>query len=446
MNTVLIANSDPSEAEAIHQRLSRDFLVRFAANSASLQEEAECDLILLDANFTELQGIDFLMEAISTIGCPVLFVTPPDDIKCAIEATRSGAYNYIFSNENYRDLLPYAIKDAIQSYCHARQQEQTIIALRARIAQLEKQLAVPGNASGHVPGNTHTSHSPAPPTETRQAALVKLITGRLGRGEINLPACPRTAERLRQMIDAEADFDEITLLLREDQAIVSKLIAVANSPLYSIGAATTSLEQAVMRIGLKTCSRYVQIIENRSLYPDDNSELRDAMLALCRHAVACAHAASVISMASGVGKPEEMFSLGLLHDIGSVLLTRIIDDLANEDGLKHGLDPDELMEFIHEHHTGFGKAVLQRWSMPPLFVDGVRFHEQPASSSKPSKELWLLNFSDRLAHALGHGDTEVDLDTLLASDVARNLGINDQNRQPMLDEITLLIEASQTCV
>ncbi len=91
MNTVLIANSDPSEAEAIHQRLSRDFLIRFAANNASLQEEAECDLILLDANFTELQGIDFLMEAIATIGCPVLFVTPPEDIKCAIESTHMAS-------------------------------------------------------------------------------------------------------------------------------------------------------------------------------------------------------------------------------------------------------------------------------------------------------------------------------------------------------------------
>ena len=67
----------------------------------------------------------------------VLILTPPDDAKCAFEAVRMGAFNYVVKVGNYYDLLNLLVNEAINKYNERDQMRETIIALKSRVSELE---------------------------------------------------------------------------------------------------------------------------------------------------------------------------------------------------------------------------------------------------------------------------------------------------------------------
>lgn len=92
MKSVLIANSSFAEAREQKKTISQEFNVSVIASPKELDDHLDkSDLVLLDHNFTEYSGVDFLMKILKESYLPVLILTPPDDAKAAIEAMRVGA-------------------------------------------------------------------------------------------------------------------------------------------------------------------------------------------------------------------------------------------------------------------------------------------------------------------------------------------------------------------
>jgi PAS domain S-box-containing protein len=101
---------------------------------------------------------------------------------------------------------------------------------------------------------------------------------------------------------------------------------------------------------------------------------------------------------NGIGAPEEIFTLGLLGQIGSLALAsaypqeyaRILDDSAASD--EPGIVNLELAEFEFDHNQ-LTQAMLADWSMPQVFQEIVLHHENPSQSSlvEDSRGWHLLN-------------------------------------------------------
>jgi hypothetical protein len=86
MKTIIIANSDPAEAEEIKKVVDRYFKAAIIPNPADIKKIAiEFDLILLNHNFIYNSGIDFLMDNMGRWSVPILILMPDDDPKYAIE-------------------------------------------------------------------------------------------------------------------------------------------------------------------------------------------------------------------------------------------------------------------------------------------------------------------------------------------------------------------------
>ena len=85
----------------MHTALEKAYHVSVLPTPHELDEHIHrSDLVLLDCNFTENNGIDCLMDILSRAHVPVLMVTPLDDPQCAIEAMRLGAGNFVVKTHN----------------------------------------------------------------------------------------------------------------------------------------------------------------------------------------------------------------------------------------------------------------------------------------------------------------------------------------------------------
>src|SRR5579871_2239680 len=127
MQQILICNSSIEEARQLSDALQSRFAVtklhQWSGNPPAL---GSIDAIVLDSNFTESHGLDFLMAIVSSAHVPILLITPPEDPQCAIEARRLGAYNYLVKTPKLSSILKLALQDMLSSFNDRQELERTV--------------------------------------------------------------------------------------------------------------------------------------------------------------------------------------------------------------------------------------------------------------------------------------------------------------------------------
>lgn len=83
---------------------------------------------------------------------------------------------------------------------------------------------------------------------------------------LNLPTLPDVALRLKEALNHDIGTTEAAQIIQMDAAIVTKLIQVANSPLYSPVTPIANCHDAVTRLGLSATKNLVLSISLRQLY------------------------------------------------------------------------------------------------------------------------------------------------------------------------------------
>jgi len=403
MRSVVIANSSDLECGRIQRALRDDYNLRFLSSpDQGIDLENDCDLILLDHNFTEYSGIDFLAETLQKIHVPVLMVTPLSDPHHAIEAMRLGAYNYLVKTDGYHDLLKYSIREAIDKFNELKELKKTILALKRRVTELEKHIE-----------NLLSTQDVDFDQKGHKSSLIEAITLRFKRGEINLPAYAKINKQFRRLIEAGASLEKIADLLKQDIVISSKLLSISNSPYYCGLAKNKTLEQAISRMGVKTARNYVEIISNRSLYTTNNQKYRGPLKKLWEHSLACGYASEMLSNRLQIRMNDELFTMGLLHDIGKLLLLQIVIEIDSKSSDGRDIEGSDVNETLDTYHGLFGASLLKKWEFPSEFAHIAQYHHRPDEAGTLSKELMIVHLANLISKALGyglHGTETLDLE------------------------------------
>jgi len=239
------------------------------------------------------------------------------------------------------------------------------------------------------------------PPETKSSIIEEIIL-RFKRGEINLPSLPQISIKFREMTIGVANLQEVGDLLKQDAAISSKLIGVANSVYYRGVVESKTLGQAISRLGLNTTRQYVEAITNRSLYTTKNKKFVEFLEKLWEHSLSCAYASQIVSEVLRLNLPDDAFTLGLLHDIGKLVLLQIFGELETKGQLGEEVDRGELFNALDTHHGKFGSALLKRWQFSSGYVQIAMYHENFEGADPISKNLLVVHFANLLVKSMGY--------------------------------------------
>ena len=437
MNRILICNSQRNELDSIRAVLSKYTLHLMASWDNKPVNLDGIDAIILDVNFTQAQGLDFLMEVCSKAYIPVLLITPPDDPQCAIEARRIGAFNYCVKTGKLNSVLEMAVREMLFAFSDQRELKRTIMTQKARIAELEAQLKGKSGDEAEV----RSTDKALPPNQQKRAPMLQEIAKRLKNGEINLPSLPSISLEMDKLIQRDAGMEEIAVLLRKDMVISAKLISVANSPHYGGLRQSTTVDQAINVLGLNTTKEYVDIIANRALYMARNPNYQGVLKDLWKHGVACAHASyRIAQLAKKLSKPSEVFFMGLMHDIGKLFLLQVISELQVREVIDPATPKDALDDFLDKHHGQFGRKLLEVWKLPPEITIVAQFHEAPDQATSVTRELLAVSLGNLLAKCAGYGIYNEKRDDPLMESTAKSIGLDITDIQKVLNELTIFME------
>jgi putative nucleotidyltransferase with HDIG domain len=217
-----------------------------------------------------------------------------------------------------------------------------------------------------------------------------------------LPPLPAVVHQLLATIENEhADVTDISRKIGQDQALVAKVLRVANSSFYGMQGKVSSIQDAMVVLGFRNVRTLVLAAALTSGFPKSQRAWFDEQM-FWKHSLAVALAAK--AYAGGVGiNPDYAFTAGLLHDIGRLVLVTCFPDHYREVVEARG-SSDEFLVTVEGSELGFdhaavGAALAQRWKFSSAITEAVRSHHQISSPETPAL-VALIHLADVTAHAL----------------------------------------------
>jgi HD-like signal output (HDOD) protein len=258
----------------------------------------------------------------------------------------------------------------------------------------------------------------ANPPATGSSLLIEEIYSFLNGREVRLPSLPKIQAKFREMISTGAVFQQISNLLKNDVAISVELIRMSNSAFYRGVKKNKSLKQAIARLGYAAAEQVVNEMFGREFFSMKSKKYRHLIERFWKHSLACAYASEITSKFVNHKPSEDLFSLGLLHDIGKLALLQIIAEIERRANSKGGFSTEKLVNTINDHHCFFGAKVLEKWKYAESYVNCAHYHGslEPQEDDISTDHL-IVHFSNLVAKSLGYdfyaetqAETEIDLE------------------------------------
>ena len=220
------------------------------------------------------------------------------------------------------------------------------------------------------------------------------------------PPMPQTAFRVIQILKKE-DFHMTDLVscISKDMSLTTEILRLANSGVYSPSRTISTLQQAITYLGASNVKNLVISLSSKTLYGSGDIRLLDQKL--WEHSLTTAMCSRITAIKIKPDLVEESFIMGLLHDIGQLILSKEMDDFEDvvRQAYNRNLDVRELEEeSYHFDHTEVGGLAMNKWELPESFYEVVRWHHNPQKSRYPELT-YLICYCNNLVKKHGFGVT-----------------------------------------
>jgi diguanylate cyclase (GGDEF)-like protein len=230
---------------------------------------------------------------------------------------------------------------------------------------------------------------------------------------VNFPSPPGVATHIIELAqDPEIEMGKVAKALSMDSALSTKVLRIANSPLYAQRRKSENLRQALVVLGLNaTLTLALSFSLVKSLRGGKSNGLNYKFY--WRRALLAATAARALGDAMRQSLAEEIFLAALLQDVGMLALDQALPDLYR-DGEKLQRDHAALAEHekkrLQVDHAHVGGWLMKNWHLPERLyhaiehshqlemshsTDGARIFDRCVALSGPVADLFLLDPEQR---------------------------------------------------
>lgn len=242
----------------------------------------------------------------------------------------------------------------------------------------------------------------------------------------DLPSLPAVvADLLMTVGQDDVDTHALAAKITLDQALTAKTLRLANSSFYGLQSKVTSIAHAISVLGFHSIRTLVTACSIRDSFGARSVPGFD-FEAFWRHAIATAACARVLARHVQVN-PDTAFTVGLLHDLGTlVLATHFRDDYHQVLAWQRLHDcPAATAEHavFGTDHAAVGAALAAHWKFPQPMQAAVAAHHVLLADTAvaPADLTTLIQAANVLAHALDLGGQEHDQTPPLSLSVWRAL-------------------------
>lgn len=236
----------------------------------------------------------------------------------------------------------------------------------------------------------------------------------------DLPSLPAVYARVcEQLEDEHCDVDMIGATIQNDPAITTRILKMVNGKYCNLPGPVTSVAQAVNLLGRERCRHVLMGTVLKGVFGDRENPAY-SMQVFWQHSIKTAliarHLAAEID---AIAEPEAMFTAGILHDIGKLMLfDRFPQEMLAAEETRVRRRVDELTAELLQlglTHTAVGGALLQHWGLPTVLVECTRYHHEAVHDGPNRHATHLIYLANRLSEyvpPLDEAETDAILDDI----------------------------------
>jgi HD-like signal output (HDOD) protein len=224
--------------------------------------------------------------------------------------------------------------------------------------------------------------------------------------DIALPEIPSIVFELNEVIaNPLSTADQMAQVINKSPSLTALLLKIVNSSFYGLPSKVDRVSLAVTLIGTRELSALALGISVLSIFKNIPKALLN-MQSFLQHSLACGIMSRLLAARKSLRQTEQMFTAGLLHDLGRLILFIHFPAEALE-VLRRGRSSSACLYAVEKKqlgcdHAAIGRYLLNRWRLPLMLENTVAFHHLPADAPDPVPAA-IVHVADILVNALGLG-------------------------------------------
>lgn len=230
----------------------------------------------------------------------------------------------------------------------------------------------------------------------------------------DLPVLPQVhSQALRLSQDPKSELGELKDILHYDPALTATILKVANSAYYGFSHKIESLKTALVMLGMGEVTRLIVSAAVVHAFPAEGVTARFDSNIFWRHSAATGSVAAALVNKLKLATQGDVFTGGLLHDLGRVLLATHFPAEFNRclDFAEENDTPLRMAErqVLGIDHAAVGGYLATRWELPDSLMAMIRYHHSPKKATAFAVDVATVHLSNRLVKEFGLVIHESDL-------------------------------------
>jgi HD-like signal output (HDOD) protein len=262
--------------------------------------------------------------------------------------------------------------------------------------------------------------------------LLLQIEQRVQQGRYNLPQLPSGHMTVMNMVNNPGvEMRDLVEAITRDPVLSAELLKMANSALYATAQPAETLQEAVVRIGLRGLRSVIFASSMRAVL-FKSKDLQEFAQEVWRQSFSMACIARAIGPYAGI-EAERAFVLGLLHDVGKVpLLVLLREGIPQSKRANLNL----IGKTFARWHEQAGARLAQEWKLPADLESVIGCHHRYQDNKLEPRlaalcclahklDLQLSMSAEREFRALAHG---LEMDALGLQEEPRLMMLRDARK------------------
>ncbi|MDY6969884.1 MAG: HDOD domain-containing protein [Spirochaetota bacterium] len=262
-----------------------------------------------------------------------------------------------------------------------------------------------------------------------------------------LPSIPGVASQIISLVNnPDASFNKIAEVIAKDQSMTTNILKLCNSAYFNRGKEISSLERAVVTLGMKEVKDIVVIVSTKAVmnkavlgYDLEQGEM-------WKHGLAVAILSKRISLMKGKKSIADIaFTGGIIHDVGKTVLALFVQktfkdifNLVETNEIPFHQAEKIIMGFDHQE---IGEKILTKWKFPNILKDIVKYHHQPEDAPDNSKLLVsIIHIANIICLMAGIGIGSDGLYHELNDTALEIAGIKNSELEKLYSNLPVIIE------
>lgn len=231
----------------------------------------------------------------------------------------------------------------------------------------------------------------------------------------SFPTLPTIYEALvKTTSNPTATIQDITNVIMQDQATVTRILKIINSPLYGMTTKVTSISKSIMLLGINEIKNIILSLSIVDFFaPSDenstqNKNTNKYMVEIWKHSIAVGVINHQLGVILKIRDLENCFIAGLTHDIGKLffitsfpsLYSEVIDEVKTR---QIDLYTAERNAFGFDHDT-VGDFLAKKWKLPLTIQNAVKYHHR-YNVNNSDKLSACVHLANTMAKCMSLGDS-----------------------------------------